>query len=945
MSIVPPKLPAWCRAVYSWSAESKGDLGFVEGDMIEVIGLGDGLWWHGRLKRNRTTGVFPSNFVELIPSKDDMEEDRQRSISRATMRERSASRISMHGRGPSPTPTMYTLRDEVEFHQPEETYDYPDYDVEPQQRRTPSPMAHAMQDVLDSLDDMSVTQDNGYDDEGYTASPALRSGTAMSTRSRHGEFGTRPMSYHGGLGEAGYERPSTRLSTRPMSYHEGLVASTPPLARTKSNATLRRAISPAPVATKDEEANDVPPPPPPHRTLSRAASRTDSHAASSAYGSTTRSVFSLAGSDFSATSAGSLIRRRMRQEVGQESFAVPAPLTRTKSWKGSLRRIASRRSVREKESQKEGSVQSAQAYDSGISVGGSDSRSASSASGRFTGMGSMERPVLRTKKSFIKGVQKVFSAVSLKSPGKGFGGSTAIGSPIMAGPTTSTGQMQAYEIVRRDLYRANSVSSNERRDRVQRLEIDGLPVLDSIAIVEEGMQGEEDADGNPIQEGTSQVRIDWASVGLVDKAVRYLQTLPLTTVGNVAVSHICRPYKNDIQRLRAIWTWVSEKMVLEEGALTDGEGDGASSQINARRVVERRRGTCEEVAWVVKVMCEAIGVPCQIVRGHLKQPADVPGDAVLGEVNHVWNAVLVEGEWRMFDVALANAGHPMHANLVSHAKERDHWFLGRPSQWIYTHLPVRADQQHIVPPLPVDVAMALPFTAPAYWMKNMEMVEYDTSLGRIEDLDIAQFDVRVGEDVDCVCEVETLAGAVLRKRSMAQCLWVDGRRTWRFKAVLKPGVGVGILKVYACKKNTVGMSSAQVSPPSLALCLPIVHTPGKFPTPDYEFLTRYPAPQVAAYDIYVRTPQCARLYAGNTYTFALKQFSSRASLAATLKPAKIGLLTPSGKIVRIRRNEENERGEWEVSVKINEPGVWRGLVMPGEGGGKWCVFAEWKCVA
>ncbi|ODV89732.1 hypothetical protein CANCADRAFT_19193, partial [Tortispora caseinolytica NRRL Y-17796] len=53
----------WCRAKYSWSGEQERDLGFVEGDMIECLSTGDGLWWTGRLKRNRAVGLFPSNFV------------------------------------------------------------------------------------------------------------------------------------------------------------------------------------------------------------------------------------------------------------------------------------------------------------------------------------------------------------------------------------------------------------------------------------------------------------------------------------------------------------------------------------------------------------------------------------------------------------------------------------------------------------------------------------------------------------------------------------------------------------------------------------------------------------------------------------------------------------------------------------------------------------------
>src|SRR3954471_6982835 len=64
---LPTRFPCWVRAVYSWGGESKRDLGFIEGDLIECLNAGDGSWWMGRLKRDRRmVGLFPSNFVELL---------------------------------------------------------------------------------------------------------------------------------------------------------------------------------------------------------------------------------------------------------------------------------------------------------------------------------------------------------------------------------------------------------------------------------------------------------------------------------------------------------------------------------------------------------------------------------------------------------------------------------------------------------------------------------------------------------------------------------------------------------------------------------------------------------------------------------------------------------------------------------------------------------------
>ncbi|RMJ10063.1 hypothetical protein CDV36_010314 [Fusarium kuroshium] len=65
---LPTRFPCWCRAIYSWGGESKHDLGFIQGDLIECLNAGDGSWWVGRLYRDRrTVGLFPSNYTQVLP--------------------------------------------------------------------------------------------------------------------------------------------------------------------------------------------------------------------------------------------------------------------------------------------------------------------------------------------------------------------------------------------------------------------------------------------------------------------------------------------------------------------------------------------------------------------------------------------------------------------------------------------------------------------------------------------------------------------------------------------------------------------------------------------------------------------------------------------------------------------------------------------------------------
>lgn len=61
--MAPPK--EYCIGLYSFDAQSPGDLSFGVGDKIEVLErTGDpDAWWKGRL--NGEEGIFPANYCKL----------------------------------------------------------------------------------------------------------------------------------------------------------------------------------------------------------------------------------------------------------------------------------------------------------------------------------------------------------------------------------------------------------------------------------------------------------------------------------------------------------------------------------------------------------------------------------------------------------------------------------------------------------------------------------------------------------------------------------------------------------------------------------------------------------------------------------------------------------------------------------------------------------------
>ncbi|WKT43291.1 Transglutaminase-like [Fusarium oxysporum f. sp. vasinfectum] len=601
----------------------------------------------------------------------------------------------------------------------------------------------------------------------------------------------------------------------------------------------------------------------------------------------------------------------------------------------------------------------------------------------------------------------VAGGLGMDSPKSPFARSMPAGASPMPGMgSTPTNRDVATEMglsggvdwvqVRRDVNRSNSLSTIELTERRERCQMMDHPALNPVDELYEGVEGDEGTDGEPVQEPTNYQGINLSQV---DKNSRFISGLPpAITATQLATTYVCRPYRSDVQRLRAIFTWVSEKICWEE----DFEGE-----IDTTRVIQAKRACAEEYAVLVMEMCSAIGIHCEIVRGYLKSPGEVSEINIMPRPNHWWNAVLVDNEWRMIDCCLASPSYPRRG-LYSNANNiaDPWWFLTRPLEICWTHIPEHHSQQHIVPPVAHETLLNLPCACAPFFRNGFEMVDYNTALTRIEDLEMVHIKFSVPCDVEIAAEVEVRgysrdsdgdvfeSGDIVKKRTLAQAEWFNGIKRYTVKALLPGDEGQGTLKIYAGKRGL--MHSIKDIPHPLAFALPIVHT-GE--NPPYEFVTRHPTPHAQRHDIYVVQPQCQRLALNNTFVFAIRQHpsslggsaltpssnpggtspipfarpssalsmnassvsgstpSSATGTVAGKKPAKLAIQTPGGKILRLMRKEDrkgihvggrslsgsetaSDGGTWETIIKCSEKGVWRGLVL-ADRTARWCVFAEW----
>ncbi|KAF3479516.1 uncharacterized protein GIQ15_06492 [Arthroderma uncinatum] len=1142
-SQLPTKFPCWCRAVYSWGGETKQDLGFIEGDLIECLNAGDGSWWTGRLRRDRRmVGVFPSNFVKILeddfvpatrsvsplpPVKDSPSNaplyapKKEKTIFRkpfqgykqvlgpsAELAKKNAEKESeistvpaplpRGGRKsrelepesspppPPPPPHRIAVRRQPSYVRPASPmhnhYQQANHDFRAVSRtpspyppspgghgHTPSPLRDAMEDVMSSLQDMGMSRDAHSPEPQRSPSPfnPWSPDAFENLRDPPKQFNNRPSTSLG-LGNSQYNRHGDHYGHKSSeSFHDRYHDGPPQLGNyvQRMESRLRQLHDHDEGSERDNpmhvEDDDNPPPPPPRKgeynygqspVLPRTRPRgstydlgrdmlertftTKSIATNSSSGvqsNTTHSTTStnltnpsiMSGTSaggFSATSAGSFAKRNQQGSPLRHGMFRSFDNTRSGGFTGFGDDAGGEQRPYTPQTPQSGSYPHLPQDDrqgASSAVGWSEYNKQAESPGIFGGLttpkskktGFLKKMIESAKTGAATARSSIATAQHARSlsPTKGLlSGGMASFSPPKDGRDASTDTGLGgndWVQVRRDVNRATSPSRNELVERVERCQMMETPVIYAVEELYECAEGDEGIDGLPVTEPTN-----WAAVNLqlVDKSSRFINSLPpMTSPASLAQGFVCRPHRSDIQRLRAIFTWVAEKVVWDEEI---------DEEIDVRRVIQMKRGCPQEVAVLVMEMCVAVGLHAEVVQGYLKSPGEQLELDGYTRVNHWWNTVLIDGEWRVMDCSLASPTHPRRSLYSSfNPQAAETWyFLARPMEICYTHIPLAAEHQHICPPISPDVLLALPCACPAYFKNNLHMPTYDTSLVQLTDLEMLQVRVLVPPDVECIAEVEAIAfardadgdffesGDIVTKRALAQPDWIQGQKRFTIKAALPGDEGQGVLKVYAGKKGL--MHSIKDIPHALAFALPMAHT-GE--NPPYEFVLRHPTPHAQRHDLYVIQPQCARLTINNTFVFAVRQHTSSlpsspkpeepsgrispnpfarpssalsmvSSIATTSnastassstvssnskqnsreKPAKLAIQTPSGKILRLSRKADHmittSPGGDSGFDGPPDGSVWETVIKVSERGvwrglvladrtARWCVWGEWEC--
>lgn len=174
-------------------------------------------------------------------------------------------------------------------------------------------------------------------------------------------------------------------------------------------------------------------------------------------------------------------------------------------------------------------------------------------------------------------------------------------------------------------------------------------------------------------------------------------------------AYLAQAGSDDLTRARALYRWIAGNIEYDAvGFRTGNHGDQS-----ADGVLRSRSCVCEGYARLTEAVGAAMGLQIQRVSGWSKGYGYTTGQRFDGPTNHAWNAVRIDGQWRLMDPTWGAGYLDQQMRFVRRFQE--HYFLTPPDAFIFDHLPQDPQWQLLDRPVTTEEYVDLAFLRPTFF--------------------------------------------------------------------------------------------------------------------------------------------------------------------------------------------------------------------------------------
>lgn len=182
--------------------------------------------------------------------------------------------------------------------------------------------------------------------------------------------------------------------------------------------------------------------------------------------------------------------------------------------------------------------------------------------------------------------------------------------------------------------------------------------------------------------------------------------------------YLTKPAQNDLQKVRAIYSWVIRSIDYDVQAVRAADPGDQS----AEAALKRRKGVCGSYSNLFDALAKAAGIETSQIIGFSRGADYIPGMPLPPEPNHAWNAIKLDGDWRFIDCTWA-AGYIDEGGAFVRRPD-DHYFLTSPDCFVYDHLPEDPQWQLLPTPVTRNDYEKMVYLRPGFFRNNLRLVSH-----------------------------------------------------------------------------------------------------------------------------------------------------------------------------------------------------------------------------
>ena len=162
------------------------------------------------------------------------------------------------------------------------------------------------------------------------------------------------------------------------------------------------------------------------------------------------------------------------------------------------------------------------------------------------------------------------------------------------------------------------------------------------------------------------------------------------------VRHLKSACKSESEMVELFSYWIADNIAY------DTKSYQAGMITETSQILRTRKGTCQNYAELLEQMCRQAGIECHVIRGYTKGFSYRKG-MVLNLPDHAWNAVRVDGTYKLVDATWASGScSEKNGVLVFEKHLKVSEILADPDYFIVKHLPGDPRWQLLSKPVSIE---------------------------------------------------------------------------------------------------------------------------------------------------------------------------------------------------------------------------------------------------